>query len=440
MRRFLFLFSDTGGGHRAAAQAVKDEMERLYGAGAAVDMVDVFVELGRWPFRRFPDWYPTCVALSGIPWGVGFHLSDGVKLMQTMSKLVWPYARTPMCSLLQHHPADVIASFHPIPNYALFLGLRQMGRQTPVGVVALDLVTTHAGWFVPGAEAYLVPTYAAKARALRWGVPEERIRVRGMPIRHAFLSATNLPKAEARAHLGLPQDRDIVLIVGGGEGMGPMGQVVRAIARPARRALSTAGPSSRRRSPPPLGARARGATRWAADRTTPVPPYVVVITGKNQALHQELTELGLPASVRIEGFVGDMEIWMRAADLLVTKAGPNSLAEAFVVGLPVVLYAALPGQEEGNVTHVVENGAGVFAPLPKQAARAVARLLDRPDERLAMAKRSRALGRPLASEQIARDLWEMAAQRVPVHSPLRVTAEMSADGDPTWRTTDAEDL
>ncbi len=406
MRRFLFLFSDTGGGHRAAAQAVKDEMERLYGAGAEIDMVDVFVELGRWPFRRFPDWYPTCVALSGIPWGVGFHLSDGVKLMQTMSKIVWPYARTPMCSLLRHHPADVIASFHPIPNYALFLGLRQMGWQTPVAVVALDLVTTHAGWFVPGAEAYLVPTYAAKARALRWGVPQERVRVRGMPTRHAFLSAMNLQKSEARARLGLPQDKDIVLVVGGGEGMGPIAPVVRAIARLPRRP----------------------------------PPYTVVITGKNHALYEELTQLGLPASIRIEGFVGDMEVWMRAADLLVTKAGPNSLAEAFIVGLPVVLYAALPGQEEGNVSHVVENGAGVFAPFPKQAARAVARLLDRPEERLAMAKRSRALGRPLASEQIARDLWEMATRKSYVHRPFRVTAEMSTDGERTWRNTDAGDL
>ena len=50
---------------------------------------------------------------------------------------------------------------------------------------------------------------------------------------------------------------------------------------------------------------------------------------------------------------------MRAADLLVAKAGPNVLCEAFVCGLPLVLYSAVRGQEEGNVTYVVEHRAGV---------------------------------------------------------------------------------
>ena len=66
-RRFLFLFSDTGGGHRASSKAVKDELTRLHGGGVAVEMIDVFVEMDRWPFDRLPDWYPIFVGLNGIP-------------------------------------------------------------------------------------------------------------------------------------------------------------------------------------------------------------------------------------------------------------------------------------------------------------------------------------------------------------------------------------
>jgi len=99
---------------------------------------------------------------------------------------------------------------------------------------------------------------------------------------------------------------------------------------------------------------------------------------------------------------------MRAADILVTKAGPNSLAEAFLAGLPLVLYTALPGQEEGNVDHVVGNGAGIWAPLPRVAARAVLQLLNDPERRAEMAKRSQALARPFATEQIAREIWRLA--------------------------------
>jgi 1,2-diacylglycerol 3-beta-galactosyltransferase len=407
MKRFLFLFSDTGGGHRASAQAVKGELERLYGEQQSVDMVDVFVALGQWPFLHFPEWYPAAVGFSGIPWGLGFHLSDDVGLMKTMSKLVWPYARTAMCRLLLQHPADVIVSFHPIPNCSLFLGLRQLGVNTPVAVVALDLVTTHASWFVPGADLYLAPTPAARARALRWGVAPDRVHVRGMPTRRSFVTAMQLPQEEARARLGLPSHQPIVLIVGGGEGMGPLETVVRTIARAAR------------------------------DKA-----QVVVITGRNRALYEALSRSrmsdtplvriapsGLTAlphrpgregtrwvsrsgssSIRIEGFVDNMEVWMRAADILVTKAGPNSVAEAFIAGLPMVLYTALPGQEEGNVTYVVKNGAGMWAPLPRQAARAVVQLLTDPSARQTMAARSSALANPMATEQIAQDLWALSCR------------------------------
>jgi 1,2-diacylglycerol 3-beta-galactosyltransferase len=269
----------------------------------------------------------------------------------------------------------VIVSFHPLPNYAVFLALRRMGLRIPVGIVAVDMVTAHAGWFMPEADVTLVPTYAAKARAMRWGVDQKRIKVTGMPTRRCFLTSMNLPKSEAKAQLRLPSDRPTVLIVGGGEGMGPLSSVVRALTRQRPNA------------------------------------HLVVITGHNRHLYEELSAGQYPVPVQIEGFVSNMEVWMRAADILVTKAGPNTLAEAFLAGLPLVLYTALPGQEEGNVDHVVDNDAGIWAPLPRMAARAVMHLLGDPARRRAMAKRSQALGTPFATEEIARELWQLPTNR-----------------------------
>ena len=373
-KRFLFLFSDTGGGHRASARAVKDEFARLYGARAAIDMVDVFVETERWPFDRFPKWYPTLVGLNGIPWGVGFHLSDRVRVVRTMSRLVWPYARSPFCQLLRQYPADVIVSFHGVPNYLLFLARQQMGLQKPIAIVTLDLVTAHAGWFVPGAEMYLVPTEEARERALRWGVREQRVAVTGMPTRRCFVEALLLSQRAARQQLRLPQAVPVVLMVGGGDGMGPLVQVARAIAE---------------RSPK---------------------AHLVVITGRNEGLARELRALTLPVPVQVEGFVNNMEVWMRAASILVTKAGPNTISEAFIAGLPLVLYTALPGQEEGNVSHVIDNHAGIWAPHPDKAADAVLYLLSNAQVHTQMAARSQALAYPEATENIARKLWELGTQ------------------------------
>ncbi len=375
-KRFLLLFSDTGGGHRASAQAVGDELLCLHGQAAAVELLDVFIELGQWPWHRFPTWYPSCLAFNGIPWGIGFHLSNHVKLMQTASTILWPYVGAALRNLLDRHPAEVIVSFHPIPNCALLMGLRAMNRSTPIAIVALDMVTLHAGWLVPGAALYTVPTLAAKANALRAGVPEDRVSLTGIPIRQRFLTAMQLPTARARAQLRLSYDKPIVLVVGGGDGIGPLEQIVRAIAHMHPAAL------------------------------------VVVITGHNHGLKQVLTRMDLPIPVRIEGFVSNMEVWMRAADVLVTKAGPNTLAEAFAMGLPLVIYTALPGQEQENVNHVVENGAGLWAPLPQQTAEAVVQLLSNGEMRETMATRARALARPQATRQIAQNLWRLTSEQL----------------------------
>ncbi|HQE92534.1 MAG TPA: glycosyltransferase [Anaerolineae bacterium] len=371
-KRFLFLFSDTGGGHRAAAQAVKDELTRLYGAAVSTEMVDIFVEMRRWPFDRFPAWYPLMTKGQGIPWYVGYHLLDTPWMVKALSRAVWPYVARSLCRLLQRHPSDVIVSFHGVPNYALMLARRQGALSTPVAVVALDLVSVHACWFAPGAEVYIVPTERARTRALRAGMPAERVKVIGMPIRRSFVEARHRSPEQARAALGLPVDQPLVLLVGGGEGMGPLIPVTRAIAE--RR------PNAR----------------------------LVVIVGRNRSLYNTLRALDLPLPLQVEGFTSDMAVWMRAADVLVTKAGPNTLAEAFIAGLPLVLYAALPGQEEGNIVYVVENHAGVWAPRPQAAADAVMDLLAHPEQRAAMAARSQALARPYAAQDIAQQLWALS--------------------------------
>ncbi len=369
--RFLFLFSDTGGGHRASAQAVKDEMARLYGDAAIVEMVDVFVEMRRWPFDRFPKLYPVAVGMNGIPWYVGYHLSDTMPMVKLLSGAAWPYAGPSLCHLLGQHPADVMVSFHGVPNAALLFARRKLALRSPFAIVTLDLVSVHAGWFTPGAHMYIVPTEAARQRALRAGVTPKRIHVIGMPTRRAFVEVRAMPQSEARDLLGLPQDRPIVLMIGGGEGMGPLVPVVRAIAE---------------RKPD---------------------AHLVVIAGRNQMLYNALRVLDVPVPLRVEGFITNIAVWMRAVDVLVTKAGPNTLSEAFIAGLPLVLYAAIPGQEEGNILHVVENHAGVWTPKPQAAADAVMDLLTHPEQRAAMAACSQALARPHATTEIARHLWDL---------------------------------
>lgn len=80
-----------------------------------------------------------------------------------------------------------------------------------------------------------------------------------------------------------------------------------------------------------------------------------MICGKNEVVKRELEGVAWPQNSRVvvRGFVSNMDEWMGAVDTLITKAGPGTIAEATIRGLPVMLSGYLPGQEEGNVPYVV---------------------------------------------------------------------------------------
>jgi 1,2-diacylglycerol 3-beta-galactosyltransferase len=99
---------------------------------------------------------------------------------------------------------------------------------------------------------------------------------------------------------------------------------------------------------------------------------------------------------------------MNAADILVTKAGPGTISEAFIAGLPMILYSRLPGQEDGNVTFVASTGAGVWAPHTGELVATLRNWLTHPEQQEKAASISRSLARPDAAKQIARILYKHA--------------------------------
>jgi 1,2-diacylglycerol 3-beta-galactosyltransferase len=117
---------------------------------------------------------------------------------------------------------------------------------------------------------------------------------------------------------------------------------------------------------------------------------------------------------------------MRAATLLVTKAGPGTITEAMNAGLPMVLYSYVPGQEEGNAAYVVETGAGVWAPGPEATAAAVRRWLARPDEVARASRAAQSAARPQAAREVARLLATLIEERTPASAPWAAAASPAA--------------
>ena len=360
----LFLFSDTGGGHRSAAEAIIEALNLEFPDQFTTEMVDIFREYAPPPFNLAPRIYPT---LSRMPevWKLGYEISDGRRRTRLVSNALYPYIRRSIRRLVVEHPCDMIVSVHQLTNATFLRTLRK--RKMKFVTVVTDLVSTHAFWYDNRADLVIVPTEAARQRGLDMGLDPNRIVVTGMPVAERFRQPPG-DRQVLRKRLGWPQDLPVILLVGGGEGMGPMEDTAYAI------------------------------------NEAQLPAALVIIAGRNRRLKARLDHHDWHNMTYVYGFVREMPDFMRAADILVTKAGPGTISEAFITGLPIILYSRMPGQEEGNVSYVVDESAGLWKPEPEQVVAAIAEWVKHPEERLKFAAASQRLARPEATRNIARNL------------------------------------
>merc|ERR1712194_738650 len=105
----------------------------------------------------------------------------------------------------------------------------------------------------------------------------------------------------------------------------------------------------------------------------------------------------------ILGFVSNVHEYMAAADILVTKAGPGTIAEAMILGLPCLLTSFIPGQEEGNISFVRDGQAGDYVSdeEPQEIADTICTWLREPEMLATMSRHAQALGRPQSTLEIA---------------------------------------
>jgi 1,2-diacylglycerol 3-beta-galactosyltransferase len=132
----------------------------------------------------------------------------------------------------------------------------------------------------------------------------------------------------------------------------------------------------------------------------------MIVAGRNQRLKTYLEAHNWENPTMIYGFTRELPYFMRAADILVTKAGAASITEGLNANIPIVMYAKLPGQEDGNVTFIEEAGAGIFAPTPQQVTRALTRWICRPKEYQQIVENTRRIARPDSARTIARAIGE----------------------------------
>jgi processive 1,2-diacylglycerol beta-glucosyltransferase len=268
---------------------------------------------------------------------------------------------------LERERPDAVVHLHPTPAGAMAWLRARGATAVPHGIVFTDFAA-HPQWIHAGLERYFVPTEAVRAGVVAHGIPPERVITSGLPVDSGFMPPTD--RLALRAALALPADLPVVLVTGGMRGL------LRGVAE-ACEALAS------------------------LDR-----PFVALaVCGDHLRLAARLRRRHWRDSrFRVLGHVTDMARLMGVADLVVSKAGALTCAEALALGRPLLLHRSLPGQEQANEAGLVAAGAALRARGARELRRRLDTLLSEPDLRTALGATARSLRRPEAGRTVAKEM------------------------------------
>lgn len=369
-KKILYLFSDTGGGHRSAATALIKAVEELKKSDPPIqEMVDVFAECSGF-LNIFAKLYAPVIKYSPKMWGMLYYWFNDMKKMQQMEKMARPFLEKELSKLIFRRKPDLIVSVHPLLNHITIRAMELAGHVVPLITVITDPVSLHRTWVCPDSDLLIVATEEAKNTCIRYGADPKRTKVIGLPIDPKFTRASR-DKRSLRKDMGLKENLFTVLMMGGGEGGGNMYKIVSQLSK------------------------------------DDLDIQLVVIAGRNEKLKKDLEKMKdkIPFPMKVFGFTNEVPDIMSASDLVITKAGPGSIAESLAKELPVIITSWLPGQEEGNVKYVVDSGVGIVCKDYRQIGKAVRQFQD-PSRYRQIKKNIRKTNDPKAVYNIAKKIIE----------------------------------
>lgn len=338
-KKILYLFSDTGGGHRSAAAALMRAVDEIKKNDAPMqEMVDVFSECSSF-LNIFAKLYTPVIKYSPKMWGMLYYWLNDMKKIESMEKFARPFMEKELCKLILKRKPDVIVSVHPLLNHLSISAMRTSGYIVPLITVITDPVSLHRSWICREADLIIVATEEARKLSIEYGADPRKLKVIGLPIDPRFMKPAR-KKNVLLKEMGLYPNLFTALLMGGGEGAGKMFDIVKEL-----------------------------------DKTN-VRLQLIVIAGRNESLRKKLESLASKLSfpIKIYGFTNEVPDIMSASDIIVTKAGPGSIAEALAKELPIIITSWLPGQEEGNVKFVLDKGLGKVSADTKEIVKAIKKL------------------------------------------------------------------
>ena len=371
--KLLVLSTSAGAGHVHAAEALVDAVRR-HGAAREVDHVDMLDYTNRLFQGIYRKLYLEIVDSAPDVFGWLYEATDNSSQSRKRRLAFEKLNTRPFVKMLEQRRPDLVVCTHFLPAEIISWLREQKRLDCPQAVVMTDF-DLHAMWLCRHCEHYFTHLEETAVHLSAVGVPRERITVSGIPIDRRFGEA--LDRAKLRERLGLDPERTTLLLSTGGFGVGPVERIVSDLLEMGR------------------------------------PAELLVVSGRNAELADWLDARAAeqPSNPRVRlhpfGFVRNMHELMAASDLIIGKPGGLTTAEALASGLVFVIMNPVPGQEERNADHLLEENAAIRCNNLPALRWKVEQLLSEPERLERMRSNARRLARPDAADVIVKKLLEL---------------------------------
>ncbi len=336
-KKVMILYISNISGHKSAAMAIEKAILSL---APKTEMISMNFFNYVFPIieKVVNSMYMGVIKTAPIIWQVMYDNPRVIRSTSRIRKFVYKQVEKKVHSLMKKHNPDVVITTQAFPCEILSSYKRQSGHQFKLFAVLTDYAP-HSFWISPEVDFFVVASDDVRERMLKKGVDPDKIKVLGIPIDPRFA----IPKAKQKIkrQLRVPDDMPVVLIMGGGQGIGPFKKVVKEIDKLERRFA------------------------------------IISICGTNKRLYKSLQRLRpkLRHTMINFAYVDNVDELMEASDVIITKAGGLTVSEAMAKGLPMIIMNSLPGQEYNNLRFLLKHRIALRAEDGKEAARRLDRIL-----------------------------------------------------------------
>ncbi|WP_139905705.1 MGDG synthase family glycosyltransferase [Clostridium thermarum] len=367
--RTLILSVSAGGGHVKAAEAIELYV-KLDNPENEVMLVDTIKYINPILDKVVIGGYLKSLKFSPFLFGKLYDLAENGESIANFSNKVNEIIIHKLIPLIEDYAPDVIVTTHPFSTEMISI-LKGKGKiHIPVAAILTDYAP-HSFWIHPNIDAYIVSTEEMVDEMVRRGVERAILHPLGIPVIPGFTKV--FPREETLESLGLNPQKPTVLLMGGSLGMGKITALYEEL------------------------------------QQTETDLQIIVITGSNHKLFSRLSDEKNTCikHTRIIGYTTEVNRYMQACDLLITKPGGLTITEALICGVPLALFSAIPGQEEKNAEFLIKNHLAVDLGDGKYCRNIIDSLLSSSDRLMEMKNNCSKFAKPNSGYAIKKLLYSL---------------------------------